>query len=362
MNINLTCPINNLSYGIVSLNILRELDKQNHEITWFPIGGIDTDQSNFPLLQKCHYNTRQYDRFAHSLRIFHQFDLAQHVGKFKHVGFPIFELDRFTPIEKSHLKNQDKLFVCSQWAKTICEKALVSKPDIDVIPLGVDTSVFYPCKREKSIEGNPTIFLNVGKFEVRKGHQELIEAFDKAFEPTDNVMLILCPVNVCFQSAEKLKEYNEGWFNLYKSAKLFNKIQMVDRLPNQESLAKLMNQVDYGVFPTKAEGWCLPALELMGCGKYVIITKYSGQTEFCDEHNSRFIEIDETEDAYDGVFFKGQGQWAKFGEKQIEQLVETMRECHKFKQEHGVVESESGIKTAQKFSWENTVKTLVSSL
>jgi hypothetical protein len=38
MNLTVNAPINSLSFGNVSLNILRELYKKNTELTFFPIG------------------------------------------------------------------------------------------------------------------------------------------------------------------------------------------------------------------------------------------------------------------------------------------------------------------------------------
>ena len=59
-------------------------------------------------------------------------------------------------------------------------------------------------------------------------------------------------------------------------------------------------------------------------------------------------EIEEKEDAHDGVWFHGQGQWAAIGDNQIDQLVNHMREVHESREEL----NQSGIETAQLFSWE----------
>ena len=67
------------------------------------------------------------------------------------------------------------------------------------------------------------------------------------------------------------------------------------------------------------------------------------------------INIDKTEDAYDGSFFLGHGEWAHFGESQIEQLINSLRKCHQQKQSK-LVKKVSGF--AEKYSWSNTVKQL----
>jgi hypothetical protein len=53
------------------------------------------------------------------------------------------------------------------------------------------------------------VFLNVGKWEYRKGHDVLLEAFNKAFEPTDNVRLVMNCHNPCCRAKSREEErYN----------------------------------------------------------------------------------------------------------------------------------------------------------
>ena len=121
-----------------------------------------------------------------------------------------------------------------------------------------------------------------------------------------------------------------------------------------------MSMVDCGLFPSKAEGWNLEALELLACGKHIIITDYSGHTEFCTKENSRLVTIDKKEQAYDGKWFDGKsGEWACIGSDQIDQIIEHMREIHRLKSEGSLGLNEEGVKTARHFSWENTAKKII---
>jgi glycosyltransferase involved in cell wall biosynthesis len=112
---------------------------------------------------------------------------------------------------------------------------------------------------------------------------------------------------------------------------------------------------DCGIFPARAEGWNLELLEMMSCGKTVIATNYSAHTEFCTKDNSKLIEITDLETAHDNPYFNGQGKWAHFGEPQMKQLCEHMREAYEQKQ---VINLE-GIKTAKAFSWANSATRLM---
>jgi len=355
MNINLSGSYNDLGYGQVTKHVLMALDELGHTPTYWPIGQPSLESNDeVPLLKKVIGNQSQYDVNAPSVRIWHQHSLGEFIGKGPRVGYPIFELDQFTPHEFHHLKNVDRLFVCSNWAKRVIEDNNIGVPT-HVVPLGVNTKVFHPalpCKSDK------TIFLNVGKFELRKGHDILIDAFNAAFKPSAQVELWMLTDNP-FLSPEDTKK----WHDLYKNSKLGDKVQFLERMQTHQEVAHLMNSVTCGVFPTKAEGWNLEALEMLACGKHLITTNYSGHTEFCNDKNSLLIQINELETAYDGIWFHGEhGQWASFGVPQFDQLVSHMRAVHVKNQSGQLDINQAGLDTAKLFTWSNTASTIVSHL
>ena len=96
MNINLSAPANPLGYGVVGLNVLKSLYEKDHRVAFWPIGNVECDESDAPMIHETIANQSSYDNKAPSLRIWHQHDLAQHVGKGKNCAFPIFELDKET--------------------------------------------------------------------------------------------------------------------------------------------------------------------------------------------------------------------------------------------------------------------------
>lgn len=355
---NIICPINQLGYGITGLNIVKEISKQRCVSLW-PIGQPQVQNSeDAKLVKSCMVNAQTFEYNDPCLRIWHQHDMAQFVGNGEHIGFPIFELDIFNPMEYHQLNSVDRIFVCSQWAKDVClsngikpHNASLYDSAIDVIPLGVDIDIFKPCK----INAGPTIFFNCGKWEVRKGHDLLPSIFSKAFCDDDNVELWMMTDNPFLS-----KEEDDKWKRLYINSELGHKIKFINRVKSQHDVYNIMAQVDCGIFPSKAEGWNLEPLELMSCGKQVIITNYSAHTEFCNEKNSRLIDIDSLEVASDGKWFKSNvGNWAHIGENQIDQTIQHMREVHKLKQNNELQVNEDGIKTSQNFTWENTAKEIL---
>lgn len=353
--LSLISPINSLGYGVTSLNILKALSKYT-PVALFPIGHPDVhNQDDFNICQSAINNAKLFDDNAPCIRIWHQNQMDQFVGHGEKVGFPIFELDQFSHVEHHHLSRLDRIFVASHWAKEVLISNKV--PDnkgipINVIPLGVDTDTFLPVAPNPDAN-RPTVFFTCGKWEVRKGHDILIQAFSEAFSEQDNVELWMMCDNP-FNSEEE----NQRWLDLYNHPK----VRLINRVQTHQEVYNIMSHVDCGIFLSRAEGWNLEALEMLACGKHIIITGYSAHNEFCDDHNAMIVEIDETEIAYDNKWFFGQGSWAKIGDNQIKEAAYYMAKFHEQRITDQVEINTAGIETAKKFTWDNSAKEIMAAL
>ena len=344
--LNLQAPINSLGYGVAGYNILKELYRRDPSVALYPIGQPETMED---FIQDCLNNIRNLELDRPHVKIWHQHDLITRVGRGKHFGFPIFELTQFDHQELISLSHCDELLVCSEWAKSILDKSVGC--NVHVVPLGVDTETFYPAQITNS---EKTVFFNCGKWEKRKGHDILGECFNKAFTKTDNVELWMMCDNPF------IGDKNEQWKKIYLESPLGDKIKIIPRQQYHHDVARLMNMVDCGVFPARAEGWNLELLEMMACGKHVIATNYSAHTEFCTPVNCRLVNTHNLETAFDGVFFDGtKGFWAELAKDQEDVIIEYMRDIHSLKQSGQLGLNQNGIDTANKFTWKNTVDKLL---
>lgn len=337
--LNIICPINKLGYGGASYNIVRELDKLTY-VHLTILGQRDQESS---VIDSC--VARPHFKDAPCLRIYHQFALKEFIGKGKHVGFPIFELDTFTDVEKHHLNSVDELFVCSDWAKSIVEQNGIQTP-VKVVPLGIDPAVFNVSRSKP--QRDKTIFFTCGKWEVRKGHPELAEAFHRAFKHDDKVELWLMCNNPFYQ-----EHITNQFKNMFVRGPMGHKVVFIPRVESHLQVAKIMGQAHVGVFPAKAEGWNLELLEMMAIGKPVITTNYSGHTQFANKENSCLIQPTGLQQARDGIWFNGQGNWCTFN---VDDLVEAMKSYHDMNMNGNLAINNNGIATADKFTWENTAK------
>jgi glycosyltransferase involved in cell wall biosynthesis len=347
MRLNLQAPINQLGYGVAGINILKALQAQNVEVSFFPIGQPQvTNQVDADAVRRGLETAKTFDPQAPCVKIWHQNQMAERIGSGKFIGFPIFELDTFNDLEKNHLNSCDEWMVCSNWAKDIIQSSVSFKPT-HVIPLGVDAELFPPAPARQD---DKTIFFNCGKWEIRKGHDILIEAFKRVAEEYDNVELWMMCSNP-FNSQEE----NNRWHQLYNHPK----VKLIPRAETQREVYNIMSQVDCGVFPSRGEGWNLELLEMMAVGKHVITTNYSAHTEFCSQENATLIPIKDVEQAFDGKWFFGQGNWAKIDEEEVNLLTQEM---NLFAETYKGQQNTYGIETARKFSWQNTAKEMVKCL
>lgn len=344
-NLNLNCPIGGTGYGITSLNIFKSLTNLGLNISLFPIGNnmeLNYEEEKV-IVENALKNAAFFDNDAPCLKIWHQNDLANRIGNGHFYAFPFFEVDKLNEREKHHLNYCDYIFVASEWGKKVLLNNGINKK-IYVAPLAVDLNIFKTPPRIK-IQNPNYVFFHIGKWEYRKSHDILIQAFDAAFDHSDNVELRLLPHNP-FLNENEVKE----WMSLVNNAKLASKIKVFNRLPTQYHLAEFIFQGDCGVFISRAEGWNNEILECMAMNKPIIATDYSAHTEYCNEKNSYLVKIDELEIANDKRWFFGEGSWAKLGQNQLDQTVNYMRYVYN----NHIRSNPDGVVSANKFTWHNT--------
>lgn len=355
--VNLLGPVCSSGYGVVACEVLAAL-QELAPVALFPIGPVEAPPAYEPSVRAALQAAASFDAKAPSLRIFHQWLLAEHVGKGVHAAFPIFELDRLTERERHHLGQQDLVFVASNWARGVLRNCGIRCP-VRVAPLGVNQKIFHPRPLPQSAT---TTFLHCGKLEYRKGAYDILEAFARAFEPGDDVRLIF-HVHNPFLDRGRADELHREFLGLCRQNRMAAKITSTEaRLATQEEVAGLMAGADCGLFPARAEGWNLELSEMLAMGRHCVATDYSGHTEYAAPHACRLISVAETETAFDGVYFGGQGRWAKLGREQLDALIGHMRDVHREKQAGALGPNEAGAEHMKKYTWRATAELILEGL
>ena len=185
--------------------------------------------------------------------------------------------------------------------------------------------------------------------EYRKGHDAIIDAFYRTFNKNDDVELHMVWENG-FLNEQKKKE----WVDLYKKSPLGDKIFFHGHFNSDLDLGDFIRSMDCGLFPTRSEGFGLPILQSIACGKPIITTDYSAHTEFSNPQNSFLLNIDSFEPSVDNVFFiSGRipygSMWAKLTDNNLDQMSNYMMYCY----EERYREDRSG--TVKDLTWDKIV-------
>jgi glycosyltransferase involved in cell wall biosynthesis len=359
VNINLIAPISDLGCGVDGLNIFKALTQLGHKVALWPLGAVTAPEQDVETILQAVKRTDLFDASAPSLRIHGVPNMALQAGRGRRIGLTTFELDTLNAVDKHQLASLDTVVVPSRWAAEVLVRNGLDATAIRVAPFGVDPAVFPPVGARPHRDGDPTVFLNCGKWEVRKGHDFLLDAFTAAFGPRDNVRLVMNCHNPFSQVIPP--GHNQDYARKYRTSPLGKKIAVVPkRLPTQHDVAGLMAAADCGFFPARGEGWNHGLAQMMAMGKAVIATHYSGHTEYCTAESCRQIAVTRKTRADDDVFFRGAaGRWAYLGKAQLEQAVEHLRAVHREKQEGRLRTNQAGIDIFRRLTWQGTVRTIL---
>ena len=171
-NLNIMTPINDLGYGVAGKNICKAMSSIGYKVSLFPISkpnfSSQEEADTFgPMLRQ----SQTFDKNAPCLKVWHEFSMAERIGKGRMLGFPFFEINKFDSQRKHHLSSCDDVLVASKWAQEIVNNEVPSAKT-HVVPLGVDTNLFKSA--EKKLNKDKFVFFNCGKWEKRKGHDKIL--------------------------------------------------------------------------------------------------------------------------------------------------------------------------------------------
>ncbi|HPN32487.1 MAG TPA: glycosyltransferase [bacterium] len=354
--INFFAPINSLGYGIAGKNLAIELNKII-EVCLVPenltMTGVESEE--IEPLKKMSERFKNINFKNAGICLGYGNMMFKFCGS-KRIGYTVFENTVLCEDWINQLKQLDMAWTFSKWGKQILENYGI---ECRVVPGGVNPVIFKRITEMKNPINDYFYFISVGKWEPRKNQELLIKAFCKEFKPSEKVKLFGFWNNPFLNEnvgklAEKLVS-NGHKINAFDKKQISDTIILCPQLPSQKMFAQLYNQMDCGVFPYRAEGWCLPLMEAMACGLPCIATNYSAPVDFINSENAlllqpgKFADIHKTDSKN---YHENSGIWADPDIDELKQLLRFAYENKTKLQNTGI----NAFESMKNWEWKNSAR------
>lgn len=374
MKLNMVGPATEMTgYGVHFVNLAKALG--NHaEVNITPRSQIDPALSKDLLFMRM--VERRFDYDAPTLNIWFADALHLFTGS-PRIGFPVFETDLLNEVEIDHISNTPHILLPSKWAEgVVCNsfyyygaEQLLSDTQFHVVGEGFNPAIFKPrevAENHMTVGWHRPYIQNIGKWEARKGHPELIEAMGKIADQGYSCTLVGMWGNL-FQpdwqvhAGHHLTQhgFRQTSAGVYDKNKV--KVVLAARVETHMDIANIISMCDFGVYPHKGEGWGLPILETMGSGKPVVATNYSGPSEYLNDASGILIEPSGKAPIYDSVFFpQGRtGNWATINVDELAAAIISMIEMNEpTRRTLGM----TAFERASQFTWDESAKKVITML
>ena len=369
MNLVFEAPINNLSFGNVSVNLLRELYKKKIETCIFPkLGGsmpTEADvRSNLAAFNKLDedfiswiensmkYKFHNIQKDHPSLHLWHLNGAEKRVTP-KQYLLTFYELDEPTFVEKKIADLQEKVFLSNPVAVEAFNKLGCS--NVEFVPMGFDPDFYVDPNSAKMVEGK-THFILMGKFEKRKHTKEIIKAWIKKYGNNNKYLLSCCVVNPFLKH-----EQMNALLSDILDGRHYSNVNFLPHLKTNSEVNHLINSADIDLTGLSgAEGWNLPSFNASALGKWSIVYNHSAHKAWATDENCILLESPGKERAADGLFFSESGDFniGNIGSFDADQAVAAME---KAETKVGQVNS-AGIKLQEDFSYEKTLDIILNKM
>jgi glycosyltransferase involved in cell wall biosynthesis len=181
----------------------------------------------------------------------------------------------------------DQLWVYSEWIRQHALDGGVEPDRIRLVPLGFDPDVFVPHGDRYDLPTTASFrFLFVGGAVMRKGIDVLLAAYTSEFSADDDVCLVIkdSPTNVFYSDGSIRTQIRA----LADDPDVAEIVLIDDHLPDAD-LAALYRSCNVGVWPYRAEGFLVPALESLACGTPTIVPEIGPTADFSTTRTSFLV-------------------------------------------------------------------------
>tara|TARA_R110000824_G_scaffold3379_1_gene15975 strand:- start:6202 stop:7287 length:1086 start_codon:yes stop_codon:yes gene_type:complete len=313
-------PLNGLSFGNVSVNLLREMWKRKMAVSVFPIGSA-VDISAFDKLDPDFLNwlnssvTGRLDGISSevpSLKLWHLNGSENRITEKQHL-FTFHEVNFVTQIESSLANLQNSAIFSSEFSKDLFNAN--GCRNTHSVKLGFDEDFSILDKRYYE---DKVIFGLTGKLEKRKHTAQIIKLWINKYGGNYKYRLH-CLVHNPFYKPEEMQAIMQDIVGTSDAGNvIFHPPQATNTLVND-----WLNSIHIDLSGLSGgEGWNLGAFNSTCLGKWSIVLNHTSHKDWATDENSILLEPNGMESAEDGKFFiKGndfnQGNIFTFDEEEV---------------------------------------------
>jgi glycosyltransferase involved in cell wall biosynthesis len=300
----LHAPLNSLSLGNVSFNILRELYARKVQCVIFPKGPVDLSaykvEPQFGAWIERAVNSRyqKFDRKVPTLAVWH-IQGSELKPSDKQVLLSFHETDSPTEHEVNIVNQQDHTFFSSTWS--VENFRSFGAQNVSFVPLGFDPDLAVPAKRLTSPD--VTHWICVGKFEeLRKLTGYKIRQWIAKFGGDPKHFLTLCVENPFYDRQRNGFNTEDLLNQVFQGQKPFN-VNVLGRLKTNAEMAQLYQSADVELGLSRSEGWNLPSFNATALGKWSIVSDCTAHKDWATADNAILVEPTGMVKAVDNFFF-----------------------------------------------------------
>ena len=220
--------------------------------------------------------------------------LVLHPQKFGIQPVPWFVADGYIANYQNVLNDLPLILVTSQWVKDVYIRDGIKGDNIEVLPVGCDTDMFFPLEEDHpkvkavrdmiGVAREQLMILTVGGDAASKGAQEVMHALAQIQDKVPDWKYI-CKV----WPQQRTDHQNQIDLQLAKELGIDKRVQFVTSINSRIFMPYLLSACDIYAAPSRLEGFGMAQIEAGACAKPVVSIRAMGMLDTLIHGETAFL-------------------------------------------------------------------------